>query len=154
MTFNPKGRETRISAKAKPPERGARRLIRKKLVLSNPNALDVADIGELSAQSIQGAGSPARVMAIPGPMIERLRTVGAFQHTQGWRYFRRPCTLVRQHTCELTERVNAISSNPSSGQVHRSIVVGERGSGKSMHLLQAMTLAFANDWIVIHIPEG
>jgi small subunit ribosomal protein S29 len=40
------------------------------------------------------------------------------------------------------------------GKSQSKILTGEKGSGKSLLLLQTLALAFVNDWVVINIPEG
>ena len=152
MTYSPKDKRPRVHMKSKPPEPGERKAMRKRILTSNANALDVPGIADLNQQNVSLAATESKVMGIPAGVVERLRAVGAFKPTQGWRYFKRPCTLVRKETLELARKFDDVALR--GPRATRSIVVGERGSGKSAHLLQAMTLAMLRDWVVINFPEG
>jgi small subunit ribosomal protein S29 len=36
----------------------------------------------------------------------------------------------------------------------KQVITGERSTGKSLLLLQAMSMAYLNNWIVLNVPEG
>ncbi len=111
-----------------------------------------------------------QIMAFPGPVVDHLRTVGAFQPRQRWGMFRRPGAMVREETVELgkfiagkgeeegrdgkTMRRIYTEEEGRDGKTMRRIYTGAQGTGKSVLLLQAMAMAFARNWIVISIPEG
>ena len=154
MTYSPKGKRRGQPAKAKPPEPGERRAFRKRIRLTNPNALPVPNTLDLGPQLGTQPECEGKVMSIPQTLLERLQTIGAFKSNQGWRYYSRPSMLIRRETLELAECVKCIASGKSAAHTVRSVIVGERGSGKSMHILQAMLFAMLKDWIVIHVPEG
>ena len=68
--------------------------------------------------------------------------------------FRRPGTLVRRETLELARLVEKIEDGEEKGKTVRKIVAGARGTGKTVYLLQAITMAFLKNWVVITVPEG
>lgn len=85
--------------------------------------------------------------------MDQLRAVEAFKVTQGWPLFRRPAMLMRKGTLDLATEIENISLGIRDKTIRR-VFVGERGSGKTTMLLQAMTMAFLKGWVVINIPEG
>lgn len=131
------------------PAPGERKAIRKRIVLSNTNAFEVQGIQDWSADNFSEKASLGTIVALPGPTVDSLRAIEAFKHTQGWGFFARPTTLVRPETIELAKHIKN-----TNGNTLRKLVIGERGSGKSVLALQAQTMAFLNGWVVIHIPEG
>ncbi|OJJ42932.1 hypothetical protein ASPZODRAFT_75289 [Penicilliopsis zonata CBS 506.65] len=136
--------------RARPPAVGERKALRKRIVLSNPNALEVQDMQDLSAETMVDARLRGSVVGLPVPMLDQLRAVQAFKPKQGWSIFRRPGTLMRKETLEMARLFEKIGGD---GQVYKKILTGERGSGKSVHLLQAMAMAFTKKWVVITVPE-
>ena len=90
-----------------------------------------------------------KVLGIPGEVVDRLRAVEAFKPAQGWGLYRRPAMLMRSETLEYAKMMDSMETDSI-----RRVIVGERGSGKTTMLLQAMTLAFLKGWVVINIPEG
>ncbi len=140
-------------AKGRPPAVGERKAIRKRIVLSNTNALEVPDMQELSAATMLDMRLRGQVVAIPGAVVDQLRAVEAFKVTQGWSMFRRPGVLMRRESVEMGKLIERFSSE-DRGSAGRRVMTGERGNGKSMLLLQAMAMAFVKGWIVISIPEG
>ena len=92
-----------------------------------------------------------KVLGIPGLLVDQLRAVDAFKPTQGWGLFRQPGMLVRKETVEYGKLLEELQNN---GKSLRRVLVGDRGSGKSLMALQAMSIAFLKGWTVINIPEG
>ena len=143
---------------ARPPEPGERKALRKRIVLSNTNALFVRDVKPLSMEMESVGG--AEVQSLPGEVIDQLRAVEAFKPKQGWSFFQTPAVLVRREVQSLGVEMDAIEGKVEvDGEVAvkktgRKVVVGEKGAGKSVYLLQAMTMAFQRGWIVINLPEG
>jgi len=135
------------------PAIGERRALRKRIVLSNTNALEVKGLQDISAESIVDERLRGQVLGIPGSVVDQLRAVEAFKVTQGWPLFRRPAMLVRRETLDLGRAMQQIGPK-GSGETIRRVLVGERGSGKTLMLLQAMTMAFLKGWVVVNIPEG
>jgi small subunit ribosomal protein S29 len=154
---NTKGTKTlRIKKKAivktgKPPAPGERKALRKRIVLTNPNALEVANMTDLSADIIADKEFIGKVVGIPGPVVDQLRVVEAFKTTQGWNLFRRPGTLVREESVELAQLLQAAEEGKKTTV---KVIDGVKNSGKSLMLLQAMAAAFTKGWIVISIPDG
>ncbi|MCJ1431816.1 37S ribosomal protein S23 mitochondrial [Xylographa pallens] len=140
-------------SKARPPAPGERKALRKRIVLSNTNALEVPDMQDFTAESMGNAKLQGQVVGIPGPVVDQLRAIEAFKTCQGWGLFRRPGMLVRAETVSHGKLVQSMS-DPQDTRTIRRIYVGERGSGKSTMLLQAMTMAFLQNWVVINFPEG
>ena len=61
--------------------------------------------------------------------------------------------LMRKDTLDMAKEIEGISRETREKSIRR-VFVGERGSGKTVMLLQAMTMAFLKGWVVINIPEG
>jgi len=59
--------------------------------------------------------------------------------------------LVRKESVEIAGMLKDMEERKKTS---RTVIDGERGAGKSLMLLQAMTTAFVKGWIVIHIPEA
>ncbi|KAF4553937.1 putative mitochondrial ribosomal death-associated protein 3 [Elsinoe fawcettii] len=140
------GRQVASGGSRKDP--AALKAMRKRIVLSNTNALEVEGLRELKAENATQVGE---ILTLNNESIDALRAAEAFKHNQGWNLFRRPSTLVTQQTRELASIVSTIAGDKSS---RREIIAGERGSGKSVLALQAKTFAFQKGWVVIHIPEA
>ena len=150
FTVKKKKKPERIS---KPPAIGERKALRKRIILSNTNAIEVRDMIDMNAKSMVMEELRGKVLGIPGPVVDQLRAAQAFKTTQGWGLFRRPGMLIRQETLDYGNIFQSLSKEEKPQTVRR-IFVGENGSGKSMLILQAMTMAFLQKWIVINIPEG
>ncbi|KAL9046586.1 MAG: hypothetical protein Q9214_000610 [Letrouitia sp. 1 TL-2023] len=136
------------------PARGERKAMRKRIVLSNTNALEV-QLSQFNVEEIRNEQWIGEIMAIPNPLIDRLRDVGAFKVTQGWGLFRHPSMLVRRETVEMAKLVQEIDEEKEgASRVVRRALVGDKGSGKSVMLLQAISIAFLQGWTVINIPEA
>ncbi|KAJ9356275.1 hypothetical protein DTO280E4_6101 [Paecilomyces variotii] len=138
----------------RPPAVGERRALRKRIVLSNPNALEVQGMPDLSVENMLDARVRGSVVGLPVPMLDQLRAVQAFKPTQGWSIFRRPGTVVRRETLEMGRLFEKVDSEgPDKGKVFKRIITGMRGTGKSVQLLQAMAMGFLRKWVVITVPE-
>ncbi|KAI4739693.1 hypothetical protein E4T50_09823 [Aureobasidium sp. EXF-12298] len=135
----------------KPPAEGERKAMRKRVVLSNTNAVEVQGLDNFSAANIHDAALEGQVMGLSNEVIDALRATEAFKATQGWSLFRRPATLVRKETAELAKLMQDVEANKSAV---RRVLYGERGSGKSVLALQAKAMALLKGWIVVHIPEA
>ena len=141
--------------KPRPPPPGERRALQKRIVLSNPNALEVEGLQDFSVVTMIDSKLHGSVLGLPLSMLDRLRTVQAFQPTQGWSVFRRPGTVVRSDTLEMGRTFERITNSAEDkGRSYKKIISGVKGSGKTVHLLQAMTMAFLNRWVVFTIPDG
>lgn len=136
---------------SRPPAPGERKALRKRVVLSNTNALEVQGLDNFSASNIHDKAIKGQVLGLSNEVIDALRALDAFKATQGWSLFRRPATLVRDETAEVARLLKDVETNKSSV---RRLIYGDRGSGKSVLLLQAKAMALLKGWIVIHIPEG
>jgi len=143
-----------VESKGRPVAPGERKAFRKRIVLSNTNALDVQGMRDLSTETMVDKNARGRVIGIPGPVVDQLRAIEAFKVSQGWGYYRRPGMLVRQETIEYGELFQKMSEEHEKDTIVRRVLVGERASGKSTLLLQAMSMAFVKQWVVINIPEG
>ncbi|KAI9842012.1 MAG: 37S ribosomal protein S23 mitochondrial [Thelocarpon superellum] len=136
----------------RPVAAGERKAYRKRVVLTNPNALQVQGMKELSVATLDEETCRGTVVALAGPVIDQLRAVDAFKPTQGWMMFRSPGVLIRNESEELWQMMKAMDGGRPS--TYRRIFTGDRGSGKTVMLLQAMAMAFAKGWMVISIPEA
>lgn len=135
----------------KPPAPGERKAYRKKIVLSNNNALPVPGLENLRPNDLAKQDNVGTIKALPEDVVDALRAMEAFKPTQCWGIFRQPSVLVRQETVDLVKKMKEAEKDR---KVVRVVIEGNRITGKSLMLLQAMTHASMNDWVVLHIPEG
>ncbi len=151
--FVKKKKKPQIVDRGRKPAVGERKALRKRIVLSNTNSLEVEGLKDISAQLMIDENLRGQVLGIPGPVVDQLRAVEAFKVTQGWPLFRRPAMLMRMDTHDMATEIENISLGIRDRTIRR-VFVGERGSGKTTMLLQAMTMAFLKRWVVINIPDG
>lgn len=124
-----------------------------RLVLSNTNALEVPSLKDFSVETMVDEKLHGKVLGIPMALIDSLRDLQAFKLTQGWGLFRRPATLMRQETLDLGKLMMEIREQEKKKAVAQ-IITGDRYAGKSVHLLQAMTIGLLNNWVILSIPDG
>lgn len=146
--YKKKGRNM---ANTKKPEPGARKAFRKRIQLSNHNAIAVHGLGTMRADSLADSEMVGKVLCIPEGVVDQLRAIEAFRPTQSWGFFRRPHVLLRTEAIAVGEALKEAQDNKKG---LRMVITGDRAAGKSVILLQAMTHAFLNNWVVINIPEG
>lgn len=146
-----KFKNKRVIVKPKTPNPGERKKWRKRVVLSNNNAVPVDGLEEMTDKNLGQRASSGQVLKIPDFTIDQLRASEAFKSSQTWGLFRSPHMLVRSETATVCGRMLEAAAE---GRTARLVVSGERATGKSMVLIQAMANAFLNNWVVIHIPEG
>lgn len=108
---------------------------------------------DFTAENMVDAAHQGHMLGLSNDVVDPLRAIDAFKPTQGWSLFRRPATLVRNETVEMAQYVRDIAG-AAEGKTVRKVLYGERGSGKSVLLLQAKAMALLKGWIVVHIPEG
>ncbi|KAJ4296119.1 hypothetical protein N0V88_004821 [Collariella sp. IMI 366227] len=137
--------------KGRSPAPGERKALRKRITLSNDNAIAVPWLSDLTAADLADPANAAKIMALPVEVQDQLRASEAFKPTQCWGMFRKPSLLVREETVDLANRMQA---SVDKKQTLRLVVTGDKLTGKSHMLLQAMAHAFINDWVVIHLPEA
>ena len=87
----------------RPPAPGERKAARKRIVLSNSNALEVPTMADMTAEL--DTAQVGTVIGLPGPLVDQLRAVEAFKTTQGWGLFRRPAMLIRQESVEIVKLI-------------------------------------------------
>ena len=130
---------------------GERKAFRKRIVLSNNNALPVL-LGPAHASSFSDPENVGKILSLQNSTsVDRLRRAAAFKPTQSWPLFHRPAVLVRKETVDLCQRMNAAIGDKLWLRI---VISGDRGAGKSILMLQAMAHAYENNWIVLHVPEG
>ncbi|ESZ96267.1 hypothetical protein SBOR_3322 [Sclerotinia borealis F-4128] len=134
----------------KPPADGERKALRKRIVLSNTNALTVEGLEDLGLNNIGSEGLVTKVMGLSGSTVDSLRASEAFKVTQAWNLFRRPAVLVREESLRCTK---VLEEAEEEKKTERLVIDGGRVSGKSMMLLHAMASAFVKGWIVLHIAD-
>lgn len=147
MTF----KKNKDIVRPKAPLPGERKAWRKRIVLSNNNAVPVHGAPRLDADNMVAPESAGRVFKVPEDTIDQLRASEAFKSSQTWGLFHSPHVLVRPETVHMCARMKEESEK---GQTLRMVISGEKAAGKSLVLLQAMSNAFLNGWVVINIPEG
>ncbi|XMA14434.1 hypothetical protein WAI453_007225 [Rhynchosporium graminicola] len=159
----------------KPPASGERKAIRKRIILSNTNALEVLNLKDLDgrmvdeiadqngegtkkpeslAAAVLGSGDRSyvgKVVGLNGVTVDSLRAVEAFKTTQGWGIFRRPALLIREETAVLNRMLMDAGERR---ETVRLVVDGAQGTGKSLMLLSAMASVFVKGWVVVNIPEA
>ncbi|OAQ99442.1 hypothetical protein LLEC1_06877 [Akanthomyces lecanii] len=135
----------------KKPAPGERKAFRKRITLSSNSALAVEGLQAIEGGVLADAQNAATVVQLPDQIVDQLRTLGAFRSTQSWGLFRKPHVLVRKETVEM---IALMDKSVFSKQVAKIILTGSRASGKSTALVQAMSHALKNDWVVINIPEA
>lgn len=131
---------------------GERKAHRRRVVLTNPNALEVPGLKLLERDTAVAEGARGSIVILPDPLVEQLRELGAFKQTQQWRAFRKPAVLLTEQSLDLGRRLIAAEERKAEGVV-RNIVSGDKGVGKSVMLLQAMAMALLRGWVVISLPE-
>ncbi|EEY18586.1 37S ribosomal protein S23 [Verticillium alfalfae VaMs.102] len=124
---------------------------KKKRELSNNNAAVVPGLPVADASAMVSKENLGRIIGMPDKLIDQLRALESFKTTQNWGLFRKPHMLVRKETVQMMERLNEAAAEK---QTLSTVLTGERISGKSLLLMQAMSYALLNNWVVIHIPEG
>ncbi|KAG9231549.1 mitochondrial ribosomal death-associated protein 3-domain-containing protein [Amylocarpus encephaloides] len=155
-------KKNRPQQTGKPPMPGERKALRKRVVLSNTNAIEVQDLVDLNQETVDGLlkenasgeyTSPVagKVVGLPGTTVDSLRAIESFKTSQGWGLFRRPSLLVRKEAIDLTKSLVSAAKDQIT---QRLIIDGARGTGKSLMLLHAQAAAFAQGWVVINIPEA
>jgi len=142
--------------KPKPPMIGERKALRKRIVLSNTNALEVQGLQDLTVKNMVDELHIGRVLALNGELLDQLRELKAFKRTQNWKMFRKPGTLMRRESVELGRTVLDVKASNAEQKPRtvRRIIAGARNTGKSLMLVQAMSMAFLNGWVVINVAEG
>ncbi|KAM3473457.1 hypothetical protein MY8738_008359 [Beauveria namnaoensis] len=145
-TFNSKKRAGIENVKKPAP--GERKAFRKRIVLSSNGALAVEGMPRLEAGVAVAGGA---IVELPDTVVDQLRALGAFRATQSWGLFRKPHILVRK---EMVDVVARLDEAVASKEPAKLIITGSRVSGKSTALLQAMSHALTNGWVVINIPEA
>jgi small subunit ribosomal protein S29 len=149
---------------------GERKASRKRVVLSNTNALEVAWLKDFdkvmleeiiktgSLQKVDGAATEGqgqsvlgKVVGLTGETVDALRAVEAFKSNQGWGLFRRPGVLLREESVQLSRRIVEAEKGKST---LRLVVDGDKGAGKSLMLVHALATAHLRGWIVMTVPEG
>lgn len=148
---NYKKKSATSTTKARTPAPGERKAFRKRIQLSNNNAIAVSGLGDLTAESMASDEARGTMMGIPDPVVDQLRTVEAFRPGQSWGLFRRPHILLRSEAVDLAKRMDKAKRERKTLKL---VLNGAKVTGKSTMLLSAMAHAFLNKWIVIHIPEG
>ena len=152
QTFtNKKKKQIEAVDRSKAPAIGERKALRKRVVLSNTNALEVSGLRDAKAEDLLDEKSRGQVLGIPGEVVDQLRAVEAFKAAQAWGMYRRPAMLVRRETLDYARMMEGLEKEK---RTVRRIIVGERNSGKTTMLLQAMTTALFRNWVVINLPEG
>ncbi|KAK6357470.1 37S ribosomal protein S23 mitochondrial [Orbilia javanica] len=92
---------------AKKPEVGYRRALRKAIVLSNANAPNL-ELPELTSEIMADTESVGKVFAINMEDLEKMRALEAFQKRQGWQFFYRPTTFIRNESVGIARAMESV----------------------------------------------
>ncbi|KAI1614486.1 mitochondrial ribosomal death-associated protein 3-domain-containing protein [Exophiala viscosa] len=156
----PKHRESQSSRlkkksreRPKLPPVGERRAQRRRIVLSNTNALEVDGMENWSKENLINPELTGKMMGLNGDLLDQLRDAKAFQRTQNWSLFRRPATLIRNETNAVGQDIEQVN-RAQDGKTVKHLVVGEKASGKSILALQTMCMAYMKDWVVLNVPDA
>ncbi|CAI6341628.1 unnamed protein product [Periconia digitata] len=151
-----KGKKAPNYDMGKRPNPGERKAQRKRIVLSNNNALAVASLQDLSPKNVLDPSIEGKVMGFPEEIVDALRAEEAFKPSQGWGLFRRPAALVRKETAQLATLIKAVEDAKAEKQPRtiRRLVTGDLMSGKSTLLLQGLAMAHLRGWFVINLPNA
>lgn len=152
-TSNSSKLKKKARERPKLPPVGERRAQRRRIVLSNTNALEVDGLENWSKENMTDPEMTGKMMGLDGDLLDQLRDAKAFQRTQNWSLFRRPATLIRNETIVVGQDVDQVNTG-ADGKTIKHLVVGEKASGKSILVLQTMCMAYMNDWIVLNVPDG
>ncbi|KAH4004870.1 hypothetical protein HBI13_025480 [Parastagonospora nodorum] len=146
-----KGKKAATGDTGKRPAQGERKAMRKRIILSNDNALEVSSLKDLSKANALEEKNEGLVMGLPMDTVDALRAMEAFKTSQGWSLFRRPAVLMRKEAVQLAK---LFKEAEGSKKTLRRILSGERMSGKSTLLLQGLAMGHLREWFVINLPEA
>lgn len=151
-----KSRKAAAGDSGKKPAVGERKALRKRIVLSNNNALEVPGLQDLDKSNVLSEQIEGKVMGLPDAVVDALRSVDAFKTSQGWALFRRPAVLMRKEAIQLAKLFKEVEDASAGKQKKtiRRIISGERMSGKSTLVLQGLSIGYLRDWFVINLPEA
>jgi small subunit ribosomal protein S29 len=167
----------------KPPAPGERKAMRKRIVLSNTNALAVEGMREFDTglvgewergivreeeghdMVLEGAlgmvgkeeGEGKNGEEVIGQVVGlQGATVDSLRAVEAFKTTQ-GWGLFRRPGLLVREESVLLSRKliqAEEGEMLRLVIDGERGTGKSLLLLHAMATAFVRGWIVLNIPEG
>ncbi|KAF9879735.1 mitochondrial ribosomal protein [Colletotrichum karsti] len=149
--INQNAKKKRDGPRVRKPAPGERKAFRKRITLSNNNALLVEGLQPVAGETLASEAAKGTMVGLPDKLVDQLRALEAFKTTQCWSLFRKPHMLVREETVKLAKRLDGAVKER---QTLRMILTGDKIAGKSMLLLQAMTHSLLNNWVVINIPEA
>ena len=144
-------KKKKVLTTVKPPAPGERKAFRKRIQLSNNSALEVPGMPALEADTMQKVENAGKMFALPPDIQDRLRLLEAFKSSQMWNLFRSPHLLLRK---DIVEIIRLLESSVTEKKGATVVITGDKLSGKSIAVLQAVTYALLNNWVVINIPEG
>ena len=112
----------------------------------------------MTPENMADQGRIGQVLGLEGALLDQLRDAKAFKPTQNWNMFRRPATLIRKETVSIGQNIQEVNDSLQGEELAaltlQRLIAGERSTGKSLLLLQAMSMAYMNNWIVLNVPEG
>jgi small subunit ribosomal protein S29 len=151
-----KSKKAAAADTGKRPAQGERKALRKRIVLSNNNALEVTSLKDLDKNNVFNEENEGKVMGLHPDTVDALRAVEAFKPRQGWSLFRRPAVLMRKEAVQLAKMFKEVeeSSQGQQKKTIRRILSGDRMSGKTTLLLQGLAMGLVKQWFVINLPEG
>lgn len=144
-------KKKKVVVHVKKPNPGERKAFRKRIQLSNNSALEVQGLASLEPETMARESNAGQMFALPSDVQDRLRVLEAFKHSQSWNLFRKPHLLVRKEVVQLASKLEAAAQDKKPLHL---VLAGERLTGKTVALLQAMTYGLLNDWVVINISDG
>ncbi|KAF2708563.1 hypothetical protein K504DRAFT_482152 [Pleomassaria siparia CBS 279.74] len=144
-----KGRKGVQVDTAKRPAQGERRALRKRIVLSNNNALEVPYLTDLEKTSALSKKNQGQVKGLPEEVVDSLRAVEAFKPTQGWSLFRRPATLIRKETVQLAALLKVAEGHVNSTEQ----AVEGREDGEAVDGAKEVAEVTAEEAVAVAVAE-
>lgn len=90
------------------------------------------------------------VFEAPSNVASQLYALDVLQKQGGYQYFSQIASVLRESSIELAD----ILALDGSSKDRRVILDGPAGSGKSVAMLQAITLALQQKWVVVSVPRS
>ncbi|KAH6671358.1 mitochondrial ribosomal death-associated protein 3-domain-containing protein [Halenospora varia] len=166
----------------KPPAPGERKAVRKRIVLSNTNAIEVAEMEDLTKEMIDSGLRRAKKPMVHGEQpLEGMVEAPVPERTEEERRMVGKVVGLQGETVDGLRAVEAFKTTQGWGLFRRPglllreesvkltkdmvaaakekesmrlVLDGPKQTGKSMMLLQSMANAFVKGWVVINIPEA
>ncbi|KAK6536113.1 37S ribosomal protein S23 mitochondrial [Arthrobotrys megalospora] len=147
--LNLKSKKKTVTSSAKKPDIGYRRALRKAIVLSNSNAPNL-ELPELTSEIMADTESVGKVFAINFEDLEKMRALEVFQKRQGWQFFYRPTTFIRNESVGIARAMESVERY--NGEVTKGQAIASDGAATPSTKKAAKAISEADDIIDEAIP--